>query len=480
MKRPDMALLGVRAWSVGRFYIPFILLQGQFAERLPAYLRLPWLVLVIAISIGCLYHLMFDWITIRYHVDENEVAYQAGWPMLVRSHVGWAEVDSVQVDQDLGHRLLGRYKATILVGAEQRESIIIEALRKQEAADLLRWHRSTSGTPKPVVESPPPNEPASKLVYQASWRDHVVIAFTYGQFVLVIPFLIGTYLDLAGRLPLPNESFVIHWLFKHWGGAVAGLVVCGFGYGVGRSYLRYGNYRVDLVKQGYEVRFGVIERSSRRAQLDSVLGVRIDQNPLMRVLRLASLSLVLRNSHGESQTQVVLPVARLAVVEAHVQRICPGPIPEAGRPRPLLPLSVLGVGGLISLILLAHQLWALAGLLLVFVAWLANRWAATLDTDGHRTVFRRGIGVLRRYILEPGGVRRISSWSLGHSAGILRGVILDKYPIGLVAPIVSRQQVERLEQLVLAHPVTRRADSTRRPTPPTQSGLDDPTAAAAD
>ena len=113
-------MVAVRAWGIGRSAVPVVLAS---VIGPPEYLRTLWLIFVVVFAIISAYGLFFDWLTIRYRMDDEGLVYESGWPSKVRSQVGWREVDAVRVDQDLPHRLLRRYKVTVAVGAEQRESL---------------------------------------------------------------------------------------------------------------------------------------------------------------------------------------------------------------------------------------------------------------------------------------------------------------------------------------------------------------------
>lgn len=454
MRRPSAALVAVRAWGIGRSAVPVVLAS---VIGPPEYLRTLWLIFVVVFAIISAYGLFFDWLTIRYRMDDEGLVYESGWPSKVRSQVGWREVDAVRVDQDLPHRLLRRYKVTVAVGAEQRESIVLAALSRQDADLLVRLHgEATATVPSDEHPSVPGPEESrgdnseSHPLYRASWRDHLVIAFTYGQFILVVPFLIGGYRHVAEWISVPSEDDVALWLVAQLPVTIAALLVCAFLYGVARSYLRFGGYVVRVIDGGYEVRFGVLECSTRRVQLDAVLGVRIDQNPLMALLGMASLRLVLRNSHGEDQTLTILPVARMSMVEEHLRRILPGAVMTTDRPGWPVPVAVLVLGGgAASGLMIAGRHWAMALLLLILALWLANRWTAAWGQGGGYVVFRRGVCFVQRYLLRPEAIRSLSTWSLRSGPVLVKVVVLDESPTTLFAPCTTRERVTALGQMVL-------------------------------
>ncbi|WP_338570643.1 PH domain-containing protein [Arachnia propionica] len=454
MRRSSAALVGVRAWEVGRSSIPVVLAS---VIGPPEYLRTPWLIFVIVFSASSLYGLFFDWLTVRYCMDDDGVVYESGWPSRTRRQIGWQEADAVRVDQDLAHRVLRRYKVTVTVGAEQCESIVIAALSRQDADLLVRLHRdATTLLPSDEKPSESGSEESregvsdSRLLHRTSWRDHLVIAFTYGHFILVVPFLIGGYHRVAEWISLPGEDDVALWLLAHLPVTITALLACAFLYGVAHSYLKFGGHVVRVIDGGYEVRSGIFEHSTHRVQLDAVLGVRIDQNPVMVLFGMASLRLVLRNSHGEAQSLMILPVAPMSTVEEQVRRILPDASMATDRPGWPVPVAVLVLGGgLVSGAMIFGQHWGVASLLLIVTLWLANRWTAAWGRREECVVFRRGVCFVRRYVLRPEAIRLTESWMLRSRPAVLRVVILDEVPSGLLAPHVTKERAASLESFSL-------------------------------
>ena len=117
MRRVSPALIVLRGVDAVKVYLPFMLLQGSVAERLPGWLQLPWLALVIYYSLTRIQLLFFDWLTTRFAITSDGITQQTGWPTRHLAHARWAEIGGLHLDQDLSHRLLGRYRARAVVGA---------------------------------------------------------------------------------------------------------------------------------------------------------------------------------------------------------------------------------------------------------------------------------------------------------------------------------------------------------------------------
>lgn len=456
MRRPSFSLLAVRAWEAGRYCVPLLLLQGGFASRLPEALQLPWLLFVIATCLGFGYYVFIDLVTVRYRIDADGVEYQSGWPTRVRTQAGWTEVGAVRVDQDLAHRILGRFKVIIALGAENRQSIVIEAMRKPDVDALLAWHDrpqppSHQAMPTPTTSEATPAVGSTGLLYRTSWSDHIVIAFTYGHFALVVPFLIGGYLELSDWVPVPGEESVLSWLTEHPVLAMCALVIVAFGYGMARSYLQFGDYRVRTTDNGYEVRMGILESTTRRAQINAVVGLRVDQNLAMVPLGLASLRLVLRNAHGDAQVLTVLPVATRSKIDEQIQRILPGSTAATDRPGWQLPATVVGGTAAIATLLAmsGHVIWAICAVVAGLVQ--ANKWWSAWGVGEGTVTYRYGVMKTRRYLLRPEAVRSIESMCLiGSAWRYVKVTVLDSVARRLVAPQTSDERAQQLERLALS------------------------------
>ena len=432
MRRPGAALIAVRGFDALKVYLPFMLLQGGFAVRLPEVLQLPWQVFVWVYSLSRIHVLLFDWLTVAHRIDAHGITLRRGWPAGRTTTVAWADVASLSIDQDVIHRFLGRHRATVVVGAETQPTLVLEALGPAEV-ETLRNH-GAEGRAASDAATPPETHATPAPLHRTTWRDLLVVAVTHGQGALVVPFAISAYGDLAEWLPLPSDTQALAWTLS--GGPwvlVAACLVAGLVYGFVRAWLRFGGHEVSLVQGRYVVTRDAIDRGTGTARAQDVVGVRIDQNPLMRALGLGSLHLVLRRGQGATQALTVLPAARLSLIERHVAELLPGTTPPPGRPHagPVVGVGLLTVAAASSL-LAAGQPW-LAGLGALVGLWLADRVATSLAVgEGCLVVHRRGWASRRTYLLAGEALRAVSTWRVGPTGWTGTTLtLLDRAPVTL-------------------------------------------------
>lgn len=473
MHRASPALIALRAVDAAKTYLPFMLLQGSVAERLPGWAQLPWLILVWYYSLSRIQVLFFDWLTTRFAVTDAGIAQQAGWPVRSLTQARWSDIGAVQVDQDLSHRLLGRYRVRAVVGGDGRDAITLEALDAAAVERINDLHRrngtdicaaslpAADGMDAPALPSIGPTSAdlasislpdagratgASRLIYRASWPDKVLISFTHGLFLLVVPLAIGAYSDLAELVGLPSGVWLLEQVLAGAAGSVATAVLAAFTVGFAHAAVRYHHYEVHLGDALFTATGGLLNREARQSRVADVRGVRISQNPLMRVLGCASLRLVLANARGEFRSLVVLPAASIGRVRALADELLPGrTLPSANHA--VAPASygwwiaavtvpaAAGIGCALTGLPWVAALCGSLGVVLGNVLW------ARLDlTDSGLLLHRRGLLTTCWYALELPGVRSLQSWSFAapDATRLTRVAVMDRRPVGLwsLAPSV--------------------------------------------
>lgn len=474
MRRASPALLVLRASDALKVYLPFMLLQSGIAERLPSGLLLPWYGLVVYYTASRFHLVFFDWLTVRYAVSAGGIVHRSGWPTSVTMRAGWSEIGALQVEQDLLHQLLRRFRVRAVLGADARETIELDALDASAVAALRVFHdagrRHVQGLGSavlPQASQPSPSADRGSAVggssgarlYRAGLRDYLLISVGYGQFVLVVPFLLGAWSDVAGVIGLPDGTVVLDGVLTGGITAAITLVLAAFGFGVLRAWLSFSGYLVTRDASGFEARGGLLRREVRRARREEVHGVRIAQNPLMGLLGRSSVSLVLGSARGEFRSLVVLPVASAQVV----RRLLLDLVPDSAEPRepatrvPSAVVAVLVAAGVAAatVAMLAGLGWVAAGAVLAtFVA--LNSVFVRFEAPANGTVLshRRGLLWRREYVVPVGSLRQIESWqtagrrSTGRCWGRL--VLMDRRPVALWLPGVPSAVVERVAARVLA------------------------------
>lgn len=441
MRRASPVLIALRGVDAIKVYLPFMLLQGGIAERLPEWLRLPWLILVVYYSLTRLQVLFFDWLTTRFAIGDAGVTQQTGWPTRQLVHARWSEVGGLHIDQDLSHRLLGRHRARVVVGADGRDEILLEALDAATVAELRQRHAVASAAvvsaSTPATSSAQTVSDTPELVHRTSWRDKLLISFTHGQFLLIVPFILGAYSDIAEITGLPSSTDVFDQVAAGSPTVIGLAVLAAFGFGIIQAALRYHRYAVVRSGETFTASGGLLHRHVRDARIADVRGVRISRNPLMRLVGCGSLSLVLATTRGEFRSLVVLPVAPLARVQLLAAEVLPGLTVERAAsvrtpPRTLGALLALPAAGALGAWWLG--LYWLAALLGCLTLLAANAlWARVeVPLQGDVLTHRRGLIQLRSYAVRLSAIRSLDSWLLP-GVCLSRTVVMDRRPTSLWA-----------------------------------------------
>lgn len=429
MRRVSPALIVLRGVDAVKVYLPFMLLQGSVAERLPGWLQLPWLALVIYYSLTRIQLLFFDWLTTRFAITSDGITQQTGWPTRHLAHARWAEIGGLHLDQDLSHRLLGRYRARAVVGAEGRDEILLEALDADDVAELRDHHGDASDRRVVAADAAPQD---AVVVHRTSWRDKLLISFTHGQFLLIVPFILGAYSDLAEFAGLPSGAAVLDHIVAGGMGAAAWAVAAAFGFGLAHTAVRYHGYTVVRSGHTFTASGGLLHHQARDARIADVRGVRISQNPLMRLTGCSSLSLVLATARGEFKSLVVLPVAPTRQAERLAVEVLPGLAADRSAP---VRTPVPTLAGLLAIPVAAAATAAwyglpwVAALIGCLVLLTANTLWARLETplSGDVLVHRRGLFGVRGYAVRLEGVRSVESWLIRSDGDRLsRTTVMDR------------------------------------------------------
>lgn len=468
MHRCSPVLLLLRGVDALKVYLPFMLLQGSIAERLPSALLVPWYALVAYYTVSRFHLIFFDWLTVRYSWSVEGIVHRSGWPTSVTTRARWSEVGALHVEQDLAHQLLRRFRVRAVLGADGREGIELEALDAATVAALRAFHDAAHPETTEHSAGMQPSQqalaahaqapliapgPTDQLIFRAGWRDYLLISVGYGQFVLVVPFLLGAWSDIAARVGLPDGTVVLDQLLAAGPTVMLASVPVAFAFGFTRAWVTFAGYRVTRDASGFEARGGLLRRDVRRACFDEVRGVRISQNPLLRLVGRYSVSLVLGSARGEFRSLVVLPVASAT----SVHRLMLDMVPESETPRrpaTTVPWGVFaavlaaGVVGTVATSL-AQLAWVAIGVGLI-AGLVADALYVRVELPGTGIVLshRRGTLWRRQYLVTLGSVRRVESWRRA-LPGFLgrcwaRIVVMDRRPVSLWLPAVPSALVDQV------------------------------------
>lgn len=440
MHRDSTKLLLVRAVRAVVHVAPFLVVWESARQRFDTLPDLLWPVLLVLYAGGTLYSVVVGWLTTRYRITPDKIHFARGLLVRTTTSVRWAEVASVQVSRPLAQQLLRCSSVRVATGSRSSGDVVLEAASAEVVEEIrTRAAEARPGAVRPRAgDTPPPAAPGGRpgtpaptalgdVVHRMRLRDHLLVSVTYGQFVLVVPACLAAYVELSAWVDLPRPGALpdlrpsgIAGLLL--GGLVVVAVALAFGYVV--TYVRYREFAVHAAGNRLRVSGGLLTRESRQVMRSEVIGLKVQQNPVMRLLGHGRLSYISRESGERLAGNVIFPVVPLHRLAAGVAEYFPGHEAVARPPRrpvgavesvaALLGVVVLGllsagVSGLrpsASPVTVAAS--AVVGLLVANLLWTA----AVFDEDGHRIVVRRGFLWVTTYSLLVPGVH-VASYRQG-------------------------------------------------------------------
>ncbi|MFD5204686.1 PH domain-containing protein [Streptomyces sp. NPDC058375] len=343
-------MFATRAAEHAATIVPTVVAGLSISTRWPVLFGIP--VGLVFGLVGCVavLGLVVDWWTTRFSVNSGGISYDSGLVVRRSTSLGWPEVVSVQVSRSAVARLLGCSRVLIGIGTESKANLVIEAVPQAVATELEGYFEAGRVRPSsdaavpggrehavdasvnPVVD---PTVDQGDLIYRVSPRDYLLISVTYGQFVLLFPFLMELYENAAAFLPLPAGLPAISDLpGPLWQQVVAGVAVVGaaaLAFGTLVAWLRYRAFQVRHRAGVFAMSGGLISAESRQMPRAQVGGVRIQRNPLMRVSGYARLAFVSRQSGERIGANIVFPAARLERVRDSVRHHFPAYADAADR-----------------------------------------------------------------------------------------------------------------------------------------------------
>lgn len=462
-RRNSPAMFAVRAAEHVTGIVPALIVWLSIRVKWPVVLGLPVDAIFALVGGVIVLSLIVDWWMTRFSVGPDGVTFATGLVFRRSTSLAWSEVASVQTSRSAAGRALGCSRVLIGIGAQSKANLVIEAVPEAvatEIEDLFEAYRArpASRPQHPAVASATESaghrpdavdreegHPAGEddLIYRIRPRDYFMLSVTYGQFLLVVPFLFGLYENVATLLPwaaatpdLPDGTAAL-WVLA---GTVLVLAVpVAIGFGTTVAWLRYRSFEVRLRGSVFAMTGGLVSAESRQVSRSQVAGIKIQQNPLMRATGHARLNVVARQSGERIGANVVFPAARLAFLRNEIRSHFPAYAAAADESHPVRRSVTWGLLTVNAVVLTAAGVAAsslrpvTAGALMVVLAlvlliasnycWVAVR----LDPDGAVLSFRRGFLWVTHYVVPLDSVYFVHSHQIAAHRVSIGAVCLGIY-----------------------------------------------------
>lgn len=481
LRRNSPVMIAVRLVESVAVIVPLAFAWFSIRTRWPTWFGVSVDTIVLACAVLALAGLAFEWWFTRFSVDSAGVTYRKG--LLVRRAVslGWDEVVSIQVSRSAVARALGCSKIVVGVGSESRTRLVIEAVTPETASEFEQtFARSRSRGQdcrkgaQPALTAPeagvgpgsgddPDDTDDARLLYRIRSRDFLVLSVTYGQFVLLVPVLFGLYGNVGDVLslsdtPLALPQFTLPPLLLILGMLLVALPAS-VAFGVAVAWLRFRRFEVHRRAGVYTMTGGLLSAESRQVSRSQVEGLKVQQNPAMRVAGFARLRFVSRQSGDRIASNIVFPSVRLSSVRQDLVSQFPRHAAALDRPSPV-PRPVGWFLGLINLVVLALVVAGARGASPVLTAVLVLAtttlllvvtnycWAAaSIDVHGFIS-YRRGFVWVTHYAFPCESVYFVESYSVsrygGPSISLLCLGIYDSHTVRLWVPIGESVVLDRI------------------------------------
>ncbi len=266
-----------------------------------------------------------SWLLTRWNVTEYGLRFRHGVLDREEIEVRWDEIVSFDVSQPYLHRLFGCYAIRFGLGTSQKQAVRLDAVRTATRDRIVTLARQAQlGPSAPTPRTVPAVTPVATTraevdeIYRILPRDYVLISMTYGSFVLFVPAALSA-LDQFGEwslLPLPDPAAVLAWSLPAQLAAGLAVLVASMGYGWLFTWLRYRGFRVLRTTSGYLTSGGLLSSETRTVTTAKVTGLKITQNPVMRLLGYGRVSLLTRDAGDQPMANLLFPLVRLRSLPA--------------------------------------------------------------------------------------------------------------------------------------------------------------------
>lgn len=430
LRRPTPRILVIKAAEAGVRLVPLALVFSGLHGRLSGIAATMSVAFVWLYTATKLWSIAAEWLTVRYSAGPQGIRIQRGILSRADISLSWADVSAVQFSHPVVHRALECCVATFAVDSSLKVPIRLEAVPESETDAMTTWHRearAASTTPSPLsgegdrlgVESD-----ADATVYAIRRRDYLVMSVTYGQFIVVVPMIASLYLQASEVLPMPALD-ALGWardLGTSLGSAsgAVGLLLLAAALGTALAWVRYQGFTTIATAEGLTVRGGLLTHERRRITSSYVRGVKVEQNPMMRLTGQMKLSVIMNEAGAKLGSNVVLPVADRITVAACVTEFFPayrastaGPRRGWSRADGILfagHVAVLLSVGLASRVMApALASWVIAVVALGQLVIANGLWTAVeIAPDRQTLAITKGFIWVRRYVMDVSAVHGVT------------------------------------------------------------------------
>lgn len=261
-------------------------------------------IIAIALLILSIILVIFKWLTTTYKIDEVAFYLREGFFTKHKRTIPFSKIQNVSRHTTLLHKLLGKTSLKFETGMSgEGGTIKFEVVTKDEADHLEDWVEKSSR--KESVHEEEMVEEAieeKKLHFAASKKDILKASMTSLSFLLLIPALASLYFMINDFINVEKEAEgVIQFILGAWWLTtivVVFLIVASTLFGMIKTYIKYGNYRIHSDDERIYISRGVLDEVSFSISKEKVQAIEITQTLTKRILRIAEVKLTSAGQTG--------------------------------------------------------------------------------------------------------------------------------------------------------------------------------------
>jgi len=393
---------GLRNIRQAIFPIVIVLFGSQSIGGMRAGVVLGILLLILLFNVGGAW---LAWRKLRYLVGESDVRLEQGILSRQARSVPHDRIQDVSLEQGLLPRLFGLVEVRFETGAGGKDELKLayvtqeegerlrEVVRDQKEAPAAMPATTAQGAEEQVAAQQPPAQllfamPPGRLLTFGLFQFSLVIVALIGAALQQVEFLLPFDIwDIDGwekRLSGPGQWLSgLGWLSQIIG-ALSGvlfLIVLGVLTGIGRTFLRDWDFRLEKTAKGFRRRRGLLTKTDVVMPAHRVQAVTMGAGLVRRIWGWHSLSFISLAQDAKSANHDVAPFAQVREIEPIVREAnfhLPAPDTDWHRPSPkyrfdtallgAIPVALVGI-----VCLFFAEVYWLGWLLFAFAAFEALR-----------------------------------------------------------------------------------------------------------
>ncbi|MEN1968356.1 PH domain-containing protein [Lentibacillus sp. N15] len=331
--------------------------------------------------------LTIEWWKTTYEFKNGTIHIYRGLFTRSDNRVPVERVQNVQWETPFYYRMFHLTALSLQTSAADKEaSVVFEAIKQKDAEQIETLVLNKGATLEPQQASPDEFERSvgtqefqveettdSKTIhFRPTRKDLWKASFLSFSFLAFIPILGTVYHQMDEVMNLDEQAKgLIAFLTSSWlmlGAFIIMFVIIAIVFGMTRTFLKYGKYEIASDRERIYIRSGTVSKSAFTVRKENVQAIRMNQNPLKKVLGLLEVSLLSAGSQEEESEEVhslypFLPQERAAGL---IQELLPDFAIEQEEEMEKLPRTALFVR-----LLRIPWVWIIATILIV---WLKPVW----------------------------------------------------------------------------------------------------------